>query len=495
MRILPFRRSAASEPAPVARDWSQQELADFYRAHRLLVQNGVQIGMDRGVSDVGEPWMVFFDTATQDVFLHIARIDNRCVLICETLRIKLTRSTIHDIITDFEAEVRQVITLREERNSNVLLHPAARIIMSISAVFLLFKLENSQAHAKGVVIDPATIDTTRKQDLSVSGRMHQVLGRLLDMADTPAAAAALAGAILTLEFSRSQASEHGSGDTVLAAPELPQDIGSPVVEVSQDTAALTVDPLQAPINGPATEAVQVVALDLDAKVQIAVNVKAVPAAPAAAAVRMAAADSSAEQPPERAEAAEPHPAERPAASGGSGNVSTTQPSSAPASTETAAQSGGATVEVASLAATTVKPLVLAADEPTKLPASSTATTTLFPVSDKVLLDKDASVSLAVVKGIGEITVGNLDLLNADVGLFRETSLNGDTLTSTLVALMSNFGSYEVEISGGRVLIEQHDAALMNSHDIGIWTNVMDDGSAISVVGSLALVGDLTGALA
>jgi len=56
-------------------------------------------------------------------------------------------------------------------------------------------------------------------------------------------------------------------------------------------------------------------------------------------------------------------------------------------------------------------------------------------------------------------------------------------------------NYEVEIANGRVLIEQHDAAFLDASRLGIWTNVMDDGSAISVVGHVDLVAEVMATLA
>lgn len=489
MRILPFRRPAPSEHLLGARDWSQQELADFYRAHRLLVQNGVSIGLDRGLSDVGEPWMVFYDTATQDVFLHIARIDGRCVLVCETLRIKLNRATIHDIITAFEGEVRQVISLREERSSNVLLHPASRIIMSISAVFLLFKLENSQAHAKGIAADGVVVDTTRKQDMSASARVHQVLGRLLDMTDTPAAAAALAGAILTLEFARNQLSEANAEDVSVAEVAAPQHDGSPIVQNSQaDEQAPVADPLEAQIQTATSETVEVVAVDLDAKVEIALVTAAHAATPATATAPAETAPAAAEA--VRAEATEAVENTRPSSSGTTSVAAAASAAvSTPVSpTDTLSASASTPVEAASLATSVIKPLMASPGQTGGVVGTLTAG--LLTGSDVATRD-ESTMAITVMPGIGDVTVANLDLLDDMVGLFRETKLSGDALTSTLVAFMSSFGTYDVEIANGRVLIEQHDAWLLSSDDVGIWTNVMEDDSAISVVGSLSLIGDLT----
>ncbi|WEJ32925.1 hypothetical protein [Devosia sp. SD17-2] len=203
MRILAFPgRFHPRAKAPV-RDWSTQEIADFYRAHRLLAENGAGIGIDRGVSDEGEPWMAFFDTVSHDVFLHIARIDDYCHLICDSFGLKLNAADIPSLIAQFEHAVRDQLAIRSDRAKNVVVHPAARIIMSISVVFLLFKLENGEAHAKGLSDKTAALGAdARATEKSVSAlaRAQSAFARAFDAVDAPVNAALLAGLILAGEL-------------------------------------------------------------------------------------------------------------------------------------------------------------------------------------------------------------------------------------------------------------------------------------------------------
>jgi hypothetical protein len=98
-------------------------------------------------------------------------------------------------------------------------------------------------------------------------------------------------------------------------------------------------------------------------------------------------------------------------------------------------------------------------------------------------------------GLGDISIADLPQLDTTVALFRETTLTGTLLTDTIVDFLARFGSYDVEFAEGRVLIEQHDTASLSSDLIGLWTNIMEDGSAISVVGHVDLVMDVTTTLA
>ena len=63
-----------------SRDWTQQETAEFYRVESALIQAGVQLESDRGVSDEGDPWFIFCRADNGEVFIHFARIDGYYVV-------------------------------------------------------------------------------------------------------------------------------------------------------------------------------------------------------------------------------------------------------------------------------------------------------------------------------------------------------------------------------------------------------------------------------
>src|SRR5258705_11940563 len=61
-------------------DWSQRELAEFYRVEDALTKSGVGISTDRGLTDEGEPWFVFFRQDNEEVIVHFARIGGEYVV-------------------------------------------------------------------------------------------------------------------------------------------------------------------------------------------------------------------------------------------------------------------------------------------------------------------------------------------------------------------------------------------------------------------------------
>ena len=54
--------------------WSGQELALFSRAAKLLSSGGLRIETDYGLTDEGEPWLVFCNVESGDVCGHFARM-------------------------------------------------------------------------------------------------------------------------------------------------------------------------------------------------------------------------------------------------------------------------------------------------------------------------------------------------------------------------------------------------------------------------------------
>ncbi len=448
MRILPYpRKFFGSRDAVEVRDWSQQELADFYRAHRLLVQNGVGIGMDRGVTDAGDPWMAFFDVSTQDVFMHVARIGRECVLICDQLDLRITCSTVSELIASFESEVCRIVSVRQQRSGNVILHPAARIIMSISAVFLLFKLENgSVAHAKGADAEfGAGHDSSRKQEMSLTGRVQTVIARIYDMVDTPAAVASLAGVLLSLEIaslhSRSASPEHAEAkllgghdahesvvvfaDTAAEmAAEAPQEQAPIISEEHASGRELVVVPIPVEIDMMETSIASTQNHFITFTTAERTDISMLNASGSEPAVVVASAQST------------------------------------PILTEEVASSDK-TVE---------------------------ATETLAVHALQVILDiTGVAVGQPSDPSVGEITLSMLESLIPDLGSAQRSYLSDEEVIDALRYFSTAFGKFEVEASGKYVLMEQEHAGSLKNTELGVWQNIMSDGSEIIIVGHIEFI--------
>ena len=68
-QIIPF--SAIARPAL---GWTEQEKADLYRCMEMLAKAGVPYEATFGITDEGDPWLIFENPETDEVAVHIARI-------------------------------------------------------------------------------------------------------------------------------------------------------------------------------------------------------------------------------------------------------------------------------------------------------------------------------------------------------------------------------------------------------------------------------------
>ncbi|CAN7666138.1 hypothetical protein LJR030_002864 [Rhizobium sp. LjRoot30] len=475
MRVLSFPSFSKNRTPAKGQDWSQQEIADFYRAHRLLVENGAGIGIDRGLTDVEEPWLIFYDLTTQDVFMHVARIDNRCILICETLGIRLKASTIAELIVNFESAVREHLAVRTERNSNVVLHPAAKIIMSISAIFLLFKLDNGGvAYAKDMGVAGEKIaspEVVKKSDPTLLLRAQSALGRLFETVDSPRAVASLAGAILT-------------GEILINLHAAQQ-------QHQQETASLSSEKLVALLPEASKIAVHDDTAE-NARVEHAVHsatMQETEANRTMAPVVIAAEEIQLKHAFEEGFAGE---VLRIAVAPVQNQVS--EPAIASLGQMAISQGEAVTDKVEKGNTNTA---VLATPESIKTLQDLLGQNFQVLTKGETLTVSPSQVDKGDIlpgSGIGiqplDISLSSLDDLDTSIGFYMQTTLGNAEVMNMLQHFMNNMGRYEVEYSGGKVLIEQDHMADLSSGDIGLWTNVMSDGSTISVVGQADLIDDI-----
>ena len=55
-------------------------MQEFYRVEGALTKSGVGISTDRGLTDEGDPWFVFFRQDNEEVIVHFARIGGEYVV-------------------------------------------------------------------------------------------------------------------------------------------------------------------------------------------------------------------------------------------------------------------------------------------------------------------------------------------------------------------------------------------------------------------------------
>ena len=122
---------------PDSSDWNQQELAEFYRVESALLQGGLSVTTDRGISDEGDPWFVFCRADNEEVIAHFARIGREYVII----------SNLHSGVVrgaDFRLLIRRMIDshplmvpLKRNPGQKILLHPAAMLTAMLASAYFL----------------------------------------------------------------------------------------------------------------------------------------------------------------------------------------------------------------------------------------------------------------------------------------------------------------------------------------------------------------------
>ncbi len=139
--ILNFARRSARP-----RDWTDQEIAEFFRVQDALTQAGMQVGTDRGVTDEGEPWFVFYRPATEEVIAHFARIDGEFIAdasaVAEPVRGRDLRHVLNQIVN------RYAVVVPKRNGGNLFMHPAAMLTAFVATA--LMELEGPGSREPGV---------------------------------------------------------------------------------------------------------------------------------------------------------------------------------------------------------------------------------------------------------------------------------------------------------------------------------------------------------
>ena len=119
-----------------SKNWSNQDIADFYRAVDILKQAGIDTEVDSGFTDEGDPWFVFVRPDTGDVIAHFAQIDGSFVAVSSinhgVYRGKNIRSIVDEMLDSYPTLLPQDLS-----KGKLLLHPTAAISAFLAAAFIL----------------------------------------------------------------------------------------------------------------------------------------------------------------------------------------------------------------------------------------------------------------------------------------------------------------------------------------------------------------------
>ena len=117
-------------------NWSNQEIADFYRAMDVLRQAGLDTSTDHGVTDEGDPWFVFLRSDSGDVIAHFARIDDQFIAVSALSNEVYRGNGIREIVDQMLKQHPILIPHRRD-GGRLLLHPTAALTAFLAAAFIL----------------------------------------------------------------------------------------------------------------------------------------------------------------------------------------------------------------------------------------------------------------------------------------------------------------------------------------------------------------------
>ncbi|UAL11775.1 hypothetical protein [Caulobacter segnis] len=246
-----FQRTPRFAPAPA--DWSQQELAEFYRVEAALMRAGIRVGTDRGLSDENEPWFVFYRTDDGEVVIHFARIDGE-YLIAGPAYEEIARGF------DFSSLVRNMVARhplirRSDRGDNISIHPAALLVAVVGTAF--FKTGEARAAETGSANAPAharpALLTSSSSASLTGGAAAVATGAAQSTYDTvqlPASQAVmvLAAALLASDFSVDASTLDPAASAALASAAAALDFSGPTsmtIATESSDLALASDHVQA----------------------------------------------------------------------------------------------------------------------------------------------------------------------------------------------------------------------------------------------------------
>ena len=152
------------QSAPV--DWTRDELAELYRIEHALVQSGLTLEVERGVTDEGDPWFAFC-RADGEVLIHLARYDGLYRLHSPALSSPLIGRSFVELTKAFSNQVPLQITLQRNNGPRVFVHPAAMLAVIIGTIF---------AASNEIVFSPQTADNEKKpDDASEASSAHKAI--------------------------------------------------------------------------------------------------------------------------------------------------------------------------------------------------------------------------------------------------------------------------------------------------------------------------------
>jgi hypothetical protein len=122
--------------APQKKEWSNQENAEFYRIAHMMERAGLVVDIEHGVSDEGDPWLVFVRPDTGDVIAHFAKLDNRFVSVSALTQDIFEGANVRAVV-DQMLERHPFMIPRSGPGGKLFLHPGVVLSAFVAAAYFM----------------------------------------------------------------------------------------------------------------------------------------------------------------------------------------------------------------------------------------------------------------------------------------------------------------------------------------------------------------------
>lgn len=156
-----------------SRDWTSQELAEFYRVENALFQGGMRIVTDRGLSDEGDPWFVFCREDSGEPVVHFARIDGQYIIASPAYEGVARGLDFKPMVQDLISR-HKLVPVNKSEKSNIFMHPAALLIILVGIAF--FKTPSEAQASEGGKGEAPGAHVVKGASLDILGREPAPLG-------------------------------------------------------------------------------------------------------------------------------------------------------------------------------------------------------------------------------------------------------------------------------------------------------------------------------
>jgi len=131
--IVPFRTARKRPDA-----WAIEDVSECYRIVDSLARAGMALSLERGESDEGDPWIIFVREDTQDVLIHLARIDGEVIAASIASEHMFRGRSLREVLRRILQAQPFVLppTLPVDAGDRILMHPATMLAAVLATAFV-----------------------------------------------------------------------------------------------------------------------------------------------------------------------------------------------------------------------------------------------------------------------------------------------------------------------------------------------------------------------